>query len=885
MCRFRANLESFGLKPGSTAVQPDVDIRLPPLKGANLEEHFYGIGREQTKDYSDLIKELLISNIPVRPDVWSSQPGWTKYDSNGTAYVVDYPEENILIFDVEVCMSEGSAPTLACAVSNKHWYSWTSTQLSRSDQPNRSFAEDGESVKYYTDDEFIPLESDTDARTRTVAKLIIGHNVSYDRGRIKNQYKMNSSGMRFLDTMALHVCVSGITSYQRAMLKSKAPLNEADLSWSSQSSLNSLLEVYKLYCGDNVDDQISKEARSVFISGNLTEVIDNFQMLMTYCAKDVVATYRVFEKLYPMYCDRFPHPVTLAGMLELGMAYLPVNSNWMRYINEANVIYKDLDIEVNYLLLKRANQACRLSHSHEFSNDLWMWDQDWSQQEMKLKALVVKKRCGAPEPQQESHDGETEYCELMNRFEHLFKKSIHLPVKVPFLPGYPAWYRKLCQKTSVDDWQPGPTAIGTGMQVCPKLLSLSWEGYPLHYIRGNGWGFLVPFKEYDANVAVAQIPLKSLLKKCPILNRTKAQKDNHDDHDYVILKNDIEKNLSKKDFYKKPNSDPTKGRYTKTGIWCDIELEGSCWFFKLPHKDGQSFRVGNPLSRDFLSKFSEKVLVGDAAAERIIKIARMLSYWRNNRERIMNQLVVISGGKYLPDPKQATDRKVTAAILPQVVTCGTLTRRAMEPTWMTASNAQEERVGSELRAMVQAPKGYRLVGADVDSQELWIASVLGDAGETGIHGATPLGWMTLNGTKTDATDMHSVTAKAVGTSRNHAKILNYARIYGAGQSFASRLLKQFNPSLTDNNANAKAAKMFIMTKGVKLYHLKDEYKKNLKDKGYGKFETIRIAAKYGKPVEVMFHNGKWYGGTESAMFNELERIASLNQPKTPFLNV
>ena len=36
--------------------------------------------------------------------------------------------------------------------------------------------------------------------------------------------------------------------------------------------------------------------------------------------------------------------------------------------------------------------------------------------------------------------------------------------------------------------------------------------------------------------------------------------------------------------------------------------------------------------------------------------------------------------------------------------------------------------------MVQAPPGYVLVGADVDSQELWIAAVLGDAHFAGMHG-------------------------------------------------------------------------------------------------------------------------------------------------------
>lgn len=129
----------------------------------------------------------------------------------------------------------------------------------------------------------------------------------------------------------------------------------------------------------------------------------------------------------------------------------------------------------------------------------------------------------------------------------------------------------------------------------------------------------------------------------------------------------------------------------------------------------------------------------------------------------------------LPKLKIFSSDQLYGAIIPQVVVCGTLTRRAVEPTWMTASNAHPERIGSELRAMVQAPPGFNIVGADVDSQELWIASVLGDASLAQVHGATPLGWMTISGNKASETDMHSVTAKVVGISRNHAKVINYAR--------------------------------------------------------------------------------------------------------------
>ena len=36
-------------------------------------------------------------------------------------------------------------------------------------------------------------------------------------------------------------------------------------------------------------------------------------------------------------------------------------------------------------------------------------------------------------------------------------------------------------------------------------------------------------------------------------------------------------------------------------------------------------------------------------------------------------------------------------ILPMLVAAGTLTRRAVERTWLTASNAKQDRIGSELK--------------------------------------------------------------------------------------------------------------------------------------------------------------------------------------------
>ncbi|KXJ06016.1 DNA polymerase subunit gamma-1, partial [Exaiptasia diaphana] len=164
---------------------------------------------------------------------------------------------------------------------------------------------------------------------------------------------------------------------------------------------------------------------------------------------------------------------------------------------------------------------------------------------------------------------------------------------------------------------------------------------------------------------------------------------------------------------------------------------------------------------------------------------------------------------------------IYGAIIPRVIPAGTVTRRAVESTWLIASNPREDRVGSELKAMIRAPPGYSLVGADVDSQELWIAAVLGDANFAGIHGSTAFGWMTLQGSKSDGTDLHSTTASTIGISRDHAKVFNYGRIYGAGQRFAERLLLQFNHRLTDKEAKMKAETLYGKTKGTVKYKLSD----------------------------------------------------------------
>lgn len=838
----------------------EIEFKMPPLQGENLQEHFRIISQAQADPYLQIIKKI-ISDIPPPPREWLMKEGWTRYTPDGNSTPVPYPSEDGLVFDVEVCVKAGKAPTLATAVSAEAWYGWVSPSLLEGTAQPVTGQE-------YPIESLIPLESTPKDSPWKLnehllrEKVIVGHNVSYDRARIREQYWLERTGTRFVDTMSLHVCVGGLTSYQRAVLKSGKG-DEEDEAWMSQSSLNNLSDVHQLYCGKPVE----KDTRNLFIEGDLPEIKLEFQNAMIYCSGDVSATHRILQKLFPLFLERFPHPATFAGILELGTAYLPVNSNWTRYIDDCEQVFDDLQTESKLLLMRRADQACQLLHEERYKEDVWMWDQDWGVKELKLRQMKSSALADTS---------------LENKFQYLFDTKEYLPAVRVLLPGYPNWYRKLCTKPdSSPDWVPGPHLISTSMRITPKLLHLTWEGYPLHYIQGLGWGFLIPFTD-DLDLAKS-LPLGQLLKTCPLLTEKPKEAPGSLPLDAVGKR--VEENLAKREYYSRVKKDKSEGLYKGSGVWCNKIVDHCCYFFKLPHKDGTSHRVGNPLAKDFLNKFSENVLAGDTeSAEQVLSIARKLSYWRNNKQRIMDQMVV-----WLEDsdlPKHLRGFKC-GAILPQVVVCGTLTRRAVEPTWMTASNAIPERLGSELRSMVQAPPGYNIVGADVDSQELWIASVIGDANLAKIHGATPFGWMTLSGNKADGTDMHSVTAKAVGISRDHAKVLNYARIYGAGQNFAEQLLKQFNPAMSDAEARSKAVKMFSLTKGKLIYHLKEDFliDSNLaiSDQAYSKWQAYEIAKLHGKKMDELFLKPKWVGGTESAMFNRLEEIAGSDSPVTPFL--
>lgn len=739
---------------------PPVAFDLPTLRGKSLDEHFYKLGRDASEPYLRQAWEYARVELPQIPRQWIRRSGWTKYCSDGTSEAVEAPQEEMLTFDTEVMWKESSFAVMACAASPTAWYAWLSPWLL------------GESE---SDRHLIPLGNPTEAR------IVIGHNIGYDRARIAEEYDVRQTRNFFLDTMSLHVAVNGMCSRQRPtwmkhkknrdmrdkianetnsielamLLKANVLSEEEEELWVGRSSINSLRDVAKFHC----DVKIDKAQRDSFgeldrdgIRGKLDELLD-------YCAADVAITHRVYKKVFPGFMEVCPHPVSFGALRHLSSVILPVDKSWDSYIANAEATYQRLSNGVEQRLIDLAHRALAMKDDPtEYEKDPWLRQLDWSGQEIKMTK-------GKTSPKKVARQK---------------------------LPGMPQWCRELhYNKTS-------PMVVTVRGRLAPILLRLSWDGYPLVWSNKHGWTFKVPLAEAFMYV----------------------------DKPFVDCDMSDEKDLKLRD---------------------DLQHR----YFKLPHKEGPHARCSTPMAKGYLQYFENGTLSSEYSyAKEALEMNASCSYWISTRDRIRSQMVVYNGDAIgLTNGRSSKD---LGYILPQVIPMGTITRRAVENTWLTASNAKINRVGSELKSMIKAPPGYCFVGADVDSQELWIASLVGDA-QFGLHGGNAIGFMTLEGTKAAGTDLHSKTAKILGISRNDAKVFNYGRIYGAGLKFASTLLRQFNPSLTEKETHKIATTLYKSTKGSK---------------------TTRKAL-YDRPF--------WRGGTESFVFNKLEDFAEQERPRTPVL--
>ncbi|KAF7720238.1 DNA-directed DNA polymerase, mitochondrial [Penicillium ucsense] len=752
------------LGKSQTGAEP-IAFDLPPLHGQTLDEHFYKLGLDASEPYLTDAKTFAALSCPPKPRKWVKRSGWTKYNSDGSSEPVDAPDEAMLTFDTEVMYKDNPYAVMACAVSPTAWYAWISPWL---------LGETEDKVH------LIPLGDPSKPR------IVVGHNIGYDRARVLEEYNMKQSRNFFLDTMSLHVAVNGMCSQQRptwmrhkknkdlrdkiasehnsvqvaALLESNMLREEEEELWVGRSSVNSLRDVAKFHC----DVTIDKAQRDFFGELDRNTLLTKLEELLDYCAADVAITHRVFRKVFPNFLETCPHPVSFGALRHLSSVILPVNQTWEEYLTRAEETYHRRLDDVQRKLQELCDAALEVkSQPDVYTSDPWLQQLDWSGQEIKM--AKGKKKGDPPRPAARQ------------------KK-----------PGMPKWYKDLFPSSNAD------INLTVRTRIAPILLKLSWDGCPLVWSDKYGWTFRVPrdqVKKYENQPVVA----------CDMAEELNLQ-----------LRDD-RRNV----------------------------------YFKIPHKDGPQARCTNPLGKGYMQYFERGVLSSQfELAKEALEMNASCSYWISARDRIMGQMVVYQDQMNRMQPNERPIETRLGFILPQIIPMGTITRRAVENTWLTASNAKSNRVGSELKAMIKAPPGHVFVGADVDSQELWIASLVGDA-PFQLHGGNAIGFMTLEGSKAAGTDLHSRSASILGISRNDAKVFNYGRIYGAGVKFAATLLRQFNPSLTEKQTQETAANLYKETKGTR---------------------TSRRALS-----ETPF----WRGGTESFVFNKLEEFADQERPRTPAL--
>ena len=121
--RIKQHLVHPDLWEKESSLLDDIDFPLPVLHGDNIDEHFKEVAIHQSKHYFGFAESMssILHPIPKMPHQWLFKSGWTKYSPGESPIAVDVPEEDALVFDVEVCMNAGDVPVLATALSKSAW--------------------------------------------------------------------------------------------------------------------------------------------------------------------------------------------------------------------------------------------------------------------------------------------------------------------------------------------------------------------------------------------------------------------------------------------------------------------------------------------------------------------------------------------------------------------------------------------------------------------------------------------------------------------------------------------------------------------------------------------------------------------------------------------
>jgi DNA polymerase gamma 1 len=271
--------------------------------------------------------------------------------------------------------------------------------------------------------------------------------------------------------------------------------------------------------------------------------------------------------------------------------------------------------------------------------------------------------------------------------------------------------------------------------------------------------------------------------------------------------------------------------------WCYMDEDNGS-YLRIPHKDGEGVNVGGVLTKDYVEDFESGILNSDLSqAKELISLAVNVAYWTSVRSRVREQNI---------ETVETSEGNKFKLIVPASVPHNTSTNRAGENLWLTVPDPKYDKIGSEIKTRVQAPEGYVFVQSDFDAQEAVVASIFADSYHK-IAGSTQFSHSILAGSKDDGTDMHSMTAKAIGITRAIAKGCNYGMLYGCGAKTLANTIRKGNKSIPMKEAMDMGRKLIKIKKGEKASRLS---------------QTL-------------------IGGSDSYAYNEMAKIANMPCPINP----
>lgn len=220
---------------------------------------------------------------------------------------------------------------------------------------------------------------------------------------------------------------------------------------------------------------------------------------------------------------------------------------------------------------------------------------------------------------------------------------------------------------------------------------------------------------------------------------------------------------------------------------------------------------GQPVHSMFMKDFSEDGVLDarigaiSANTQELVERVHSLAIWTSLRKRVAGLSWEDING-YL-------------TLVDKLAPWGTITRRSTSSfTQVLPKMDKPGKVGSNPRALVKAPKGYRLVGGDYDSQEAVLAAEMGDcdlvSGEVGYRGSSAFSISCHAGDKAAKTTIHWLLALSAGIEYTLAKNINYGVLYGLSLLGIINYFLMANKSMKELEAKQRGQHTLNTMKGV-----------------------------------------------------------------------